>query len=154
MSDEIDKLNEIASFFRRMNSKVMLLRLLNKAKTEYDKCNFSAGRSSLEQALAIEPNNAVALRGLGSFELFEKKYESAIEFYNKALEYSENKEIEYTLIGMVYYFQDKLDEAVKNFNLAIDSNENYSAAYESRNQAMLESHLKIIDLQDSLKKYF
>ena len=50
--------------------------------------------------------------------------------------------------------EDKLDEAVKYFNLAIDENDDYSSAYEGRNQAMLENHLKIIDLQDSLKKYF
>ena len=37
----------------------------------------------------------------------------------------------------------KLDEAVKYFNLAIDANDNYDKAYEGRNQAMLENHLKI-----------
>ena len=50
--------------------------------------------------------------------------------------------------------QEKLDEAVEYFNLAIDANDNYDKAYEGRNQAMLENHLKIIDLQESLKKYF
>jgi len=55
---------------------------------------------------------------------------------------------------MAYYLQDKLDEAVENFNLAIDKNDNYTQAYEGRNQAMLENHVKILDLQESLKKYF
>ena len=58
------------------------------------------------------------------------------------------------VIGMAYYLQDKLDEAVENFNLAIDKNDNYTQAYEGRNQAMLENHVKILDLQESLKKYF
>ena len=39
-------------------------------------------------------------------------------------------------------------------NLAIDENEDYTSAYKGRNQAMLENHVKILDLQESLKKYF
>ena len=35
-----------------------------------------------------------------------------------------------------------------------DENEDYTSAYEGRNQAMLENHVKILDLQESLKKYF
>ena len=61
---------------------------------------------------------------------------------------NKTKEIEYTLIGMAYYLQDKLDDAVEYFNLAIDANDNYDKAYEGRNQAMLENHLKIIDLPE------
>ena len=57
-------------------------------------------------------------------------------------------------MGMVYYLTDRLDEAVKYFNLAIDENDDYTEAYEGRNQAMLENHLKLIDLQEALKKYF
>ena len=55
---------------------------------------------------------------------------------------------------MVYYLEDRLDEAVENFNLAIDENDSYTKAYEGRNQAMLENHVKILDLQEALKKYF
>ena len=50
--------------------------------------------------------------------------------------------------------QDRLDEAIENFNLAIENNDNYDSAYEGRNQAILENHLKILDLQEVLKKYF
>ena len=85
---------------------------------------------------------------------FEKNYDKAIEYYQKALEHSDMKEVEYTLIGMVYYLQDKLDDAVQYFNLAIDENEDYTSAYEGRNQVILENHVKILDLQESLKKYF
>ncbi len=154
MSDELDRLKEIADFFRRMNSKLLLVKLLNKAKSEYDKFDFESGKESLLKAIEIEPNNSVPYRGLGCIEQFSGNYDSAIKYFFKALELSDSKEVEYTLIGMAYYLTDKLDEAVKYFNLAIDENDDYSSAYEGRNQAMLENHLKIIDLQDSLKKYF
>ena len=155
MSDELKRLNEIANFFRRMNSKLLLVKLLNKAKDEYDKYDFESGKESLLKAYELEPDNPVVLRGLGCLEQFGSfDYDKAIEYFLKALEFSDAKEIEYTLIGMAYYLSERLDEAVKYFNLAIDENDEYPSAYEGRNQAMLENHLKIIDLQDSLKKYF
>ena len=151
---EVDKLNEVSSFFRRMNSKVILLKLLNKAKAEYDRYDYKNSTETLKQAYELDKNNSVVLRGLGCMEQFAGNYESAIKYFNLALEKSTSKEIEYTLIGMVYYLQDKLDNAVEFFNKAIDVNDSYDKAYEGRNQAMLEHHLKIVDLQDSLKKYF
>ena len=131
------------------------MKLLDKAKTEYDKYDYQAGYKSLMKAYEFEPENPAVLRGLGCIEQFgNNDYEKAIEYFNKALEFSKTKEVEYTLIGMAYYLTDKLDDAVKYFNLAIDENDDYQKAYEGRNQAMLENHLKIIDLQESLKKYF
>ena len=92
---------------------------------------------------------------MGCIEQFGKSnYKKALEYFFKALEFSEQKEIEYTLIGMLYYLESDLDNAVEYFNLAIDENDDYTSAYEGRNQAMLENHLKIIDLQESLKKIF
>lgn len=154
MSDELSYLNEISARFRRMSAKIKLLSLINKAKEEYDRYDYKAGLQSLEEAMKIDPKNPVVLRGIGCMKQFQEDFEGAIEFFTKALEFSEAKEVEYTLIGMAYYLQDKLDEAVTNFNLAIDTNENYDSAYEGRNQAMLENHIKILDLQESLKKYF
>ena len=154
MSEEVEKLNEISDFFRRMKSKILLLKLINKTKTEYDKYNFEDSRKSLVKAHILDKKNPVILRGLGCIKQFSGNFNSAIKYFNKALKYSEKKEVEYTLLGMAYYLQEKLDEAVKYFNLAIENNDNYDKAYEGRNQAMLENHLKIIDLQESLKKHF
>jgi len=154
MENEIKQLNDIAARFRRMSAKVKLLSLINKAKEEYDRYDYSSGLETLEEAYEIDPENPVVLRGIGCMKQFQGDFETAIEYYKKALEFSKAKEVEYTLIGMSYYLQDKLDDAVENFNFAIDENQNYDSAYEGRNQAMLENHIKILDLQESLKKYF
>lgn len=154
MEEEIKKLNEISDFFKRMSTKITLLKLIESAKAEYDKYNYDAAKESLREGYKIDNKNSAVLRGLGCIEQFSGNYDGAIEYFNQALEKSEGKEIEYTLLGMAYYLQDKLDDAVKYFNLAIDCNDNYTNAYEGRNQAMLENHVKIIDLQESLKKYF
>jgi len=154
MEEELKKLNELSGFFKRMSTKITLLKLIECAKAEYDKYNFSEAKISLEEGYKIDNKNSAILRGLGCIEQFNGNYELAIDYFKQALEKSQAKEVEYTLIGMAYYLQDNLDEAVKYFNFAIDSNEDYTNAYEGRNQAMLENHVKIIDLQESLKKYF
>lgn len=154
MEEELKKLNQISDFFKKMNNKVRLLDLIESAKIEYDKYNYDSAKNLLLDAYNINAENAVVLRGLGCVEQFENNFDGAIEYFKKALEFSEKKEVEYTLIGMAYYLQDKLDDAVNYFNLAIDENDSYDKAYEGRNQAMLENHLKIIDLQEALKKYF
>ena len=45
---------------------------------------------------------------------------------------------------------DKTEKAIENYNKAIDINDDYDPAYEGKNQSMLEKHLQILDLQDSL----
>ena len=154
MSEEEQKLNELSDFFKRMSNKIKLVKLITQAKHEYDKYDLKSDYKSLEEAYRLDKTNPTILRGFGCFKQAEGNYEEAIKFFKKALEYSSAKEVEYSLIGMAYYLQEKLDEAVEYFNLAIDANDNYDKAYEGRNQAMLENHLKIIDLQESLKKYF
>lgn len=154
MSEEEQKLNELSDFFKRMSNKIKLVKLITQAKNEYDKYDLKSGYKALEEAYILDKTNPTILRGFGCFKQAEGNYEEAIEFFKKALKYSSAQEIEYSLIGMAYYLQEKLDEAVEYFSLAIDANDNYDKAYEGRNQAMLENHLKIIDLQESLKKYF
>ena len=117
---------------------------------EYDKNQFSDCQKTCEEIIKTNPENAVALRGLGCIAQIKGEFSKAVKFYEKALQTSKNKEIEYTLIGTVYYLQNDLEKAIENYNLAIQINENYEQAYEGRNQSMLENHLKILDLQDSL----
>ena len=138
--NELTRLNQISEFFKRTSAKVKLITLIKKAKKEYDSFDYTSGIQTLEEAYKLDP--------------FNKEYDTALEYFYKALEFSDKKEVEYTLIGMVYYLEDRLDEAVESFNHAIDANADYTEAYEGRNQAMLENHLKIIDLQEALKKYF
>ena len=143
-------LQEIAKKIRKTSGKIKLISLLDRAKQEYEQNQISDCISTCKKILKAEPNNAAALRGLGCAMQAMGNTKKAIEYYQKALENSKHKEIEYTLLGTIYYQKDDLENAIKYYNLAIDANDNYDLAYEGRNQSMLENHLKIIDLQDSL----
>lgn len=146
----IKKLKDIATTIRKTSGKIKLISLLCKAKEEYEQCKFEDCMKSCKKVLKTEPDNPIALRGLGCVMQSMGNNKKALEYYHKALDYSEHKEIEYTLIGTIYYQEENLDEAIKYYNLAIEANDDYDKAYEGRNQSMLENHLKIIDLQDNL----
>ena len=151
MEDNIvERLQEITKKIRKTSGKIKLISLLDRAKQEYEQSKFNDCVSTCKKALKANPNNAIALRGLGCAMQSMGNVKKAIEYYQKALENSENKEIEYSLLGTIYYQEDNLEKAIEYYNLAIDANDNYDPAYEGRNQSMLENHLKIIDLQDSL----
>ena len=149
---DFQKLKSIAETFKQLNSKVKLLGLLHKAKNEYDKNKLEDCEKTCREILKSNPENSIALRGLGCVMQSKGDIEKALEYYNKALKKSDNREIEYTLIGTIYYNQDNYEEAIKYYNLAIEINDDYDLAYEGRNQSMLENHLQILDMQDSLIK--
>lgn len=149
---DFQKLKALGESFKQLNRKVKLLGLLRKAKDEYDKNKLEDCEKTCHEILNSNPKNSVALRGLGCVMQSKGDIEKALQYYNQALKNSENKEIEYTLIGTIYYNEDNYEEAIKYYNLAIETNDNYDLAYEGRNQSMLENHLQIIDMQDSLIK--
>lgn len=107
-------------------------------------------KTEIFKNLCINPDDPCALRKLGISMQKKGDFDKALEYYNYALENSEEKEVEYTLIGTIYYLKEELDEAVKYFELGIEENEHYEPAYEGRNQALLENQLKLIELQENL----
>ena len=154
MDEEILKLQKIASYFKNMSYKVKLISLITKAKKEYDSYDFISAKQTLLEAFKLNPKNSAILRGLGCVYQFNNNFTKAILYYKRALKFSTAKEIEYTLLGTAYYLQDKFEEAIKYFNQAIASNDDYEVAYKGRNQAMLEKHVMLLDLQETLEKYF
>ena len=125
---------------------------MNKAKKEYEDNKLPDCIQTCKEILTKNPQNPTALRGLGCVMQSMGKNEEAIKYYMQALKTSKKKEIEYTLIGTIYYNEDKFEEAIKYYNLAIEANDDYDLAYDGKNQSMLEKHLKLLDLQDSLIK--
>lgn len=147
---DIEKLRRLSSSLHRLNGRIKLIGLLERAKSEYEQNKLTDCEETCRKILKTEPENPIALRGLGCVFQSKNDNRNALKYYKKALEYSKNKEIEYTLIGTIYYNKDHLEKAIEYYNKAIDINDDYNPAYEGKNQSMLEKHLQILDLQDSL----
>lgn len=151
-NDDLIKLQKIKCNLKKIDSKVKLLILLAKAKQAYDDNKQEKCLSLCKQILHKEPNNPSALRGMGCVMQSQGNMTKAEEYYSKALNFSKNKEIEYTLLGTLYYNNHEFEKAIEHYNMAIEINDNYDLAYEGKNQAMLENHIQILDLQDDLIK--
>ena len=151
-NSDLQKLHSLSSYFRRINAKIKLLSLLNRAKLAYEQNNYSECLESCRNILEDDFNNPIALRAIGCVMQSIGDNEKALEYYNKALNFSKNKEIEYTLIGTIYYNENDFEKAIEYYNMAIDVNDSYELAYDKRNQSMLENHVHILDIQDELIK--
>lgn len=148
--EELKKIKDITKSINKINQRFKLLKLLRTAKEEYEKNNYEKCIENCLKILETNPENPIALRGLGCSNQSLGRFDEAADYYKKALKYSEKKEIEYTLLGTIYYIQNNFDDALKYYNLAIDVNDSYEPAYDGRNQTMLENHLWLADLQDEL----
>ena len=51
---EEEHLKELASFFKRTSAKIKLIKLISKAKQEYDNYNYSESEASLKEAYKID----------------------------------------------------------------------------------------------------
>ena len=150
MADNQNFSKDITDSVSRIKNKLKLLMLINKAKAEFNKNNYSGCEAVCNEILNKDPKNITALRGLGCAKLAADDKVGAIDYFKKALENSDNKEIEYSLIGTVYYINNEFEDAIEYFNKAIDLNNDFDYAYDGKNQSMLESHLQIADLQEML----
>ena len=84
--EEIKKLKEISSALHRMNAKVKLLGLLERAKFEYEQNNLVDCEKNCREILKSEPKNSIALRGLGCVFQSKGDNKNAILEAGKAFE--------------------------------------------------------------------
>lgn len=78
-------------------------------------------KTIFEQAVNNDSKNYFALKNLG-FILFqyEKKYDQAINYYNRSLQANSPDYFQsYSNLGTAYLVQNKTDEAIKNYELAL-----------------------------------
>ena len=84
---DIEKLKNISERLRQINSKFRLLTLLKNAKEEYDKNNYEECITNCLEALEHDPENPVALRGMGCSMQFLGNRDEALRYYNLALKF-------------------------------------------------------------------
>jgi tetratricopeptide (TPR) repeat protein len=82
--------------------------------------DWAAGRKSLERALAIEPNNASVLSGIGQFAHYRGRFEDAERYYLRALEQDPLSSRLYSQIGNLYRVTGRLSEAERAYRKALE----------------------------------
>ena len=94
LNRDIEKMQSLAEKIRKLNGKIKLISLLDKAHQEYEQSNYKECENTCKKILETQPNNFVALRGLGCVAQNKGDYELALEYYNKSLKTSLKKEID------------------------------------------------------------
>ncbi|MCZ8026164.1 MAG: tetratricopeptide repeat protein [Microcystis sp. LE19-10.1B] len=97
----------------------------------YELKRYDEGLDTITQAINRAPRAFwYVIRG-GSYSL-QKKYELALDDFNKAMKLNPNYALAYSGRGELYYYQKKYDLALADFNKAIDINPNFAEAYSNR----------------------
>ena len=86
----------------------------------------------LNEILAADPDDRLALLARGSVYLKMNNPNSAVNDFNRAIEISPNHAKAYHLRGLALEMTGTDDQALEDFNKAIDIDPEYGAAYYSR----------------------
>ncbi|MFO7812979.1 MAG: tetratricopeptide repeat protein [Pelovirga sp.] len=81
--------------------------------------DFDKGEIYFRRALEIDPDNPYALYGLGNCHRWHKRYQDAIEVWQKILEDSEGTQALHTRMGDAYYHIGMKEEAARSYRRSI-----------------------------------
>ena len=118
----------------------------------YDSDDFVLCKNLAKQVLEFAPTNINALRGLGLSCFMLQEYENALDSFARALEFSEEKEFEYTYIAWSYCNLNNHIKACEMFEKAIEINPLYEPALSGRTQAIIHLHGDRLDKIEQLEK--
>jgi tetratricopeptide (TPR) repeat protein len=88
-------------------------------------------RQKLARAMQLNPDNYLALNGLGILEQKEQNYGKALKHYLMAIEMNANFASSHYNLGMLYMDMGDLNNAVKTFMRALELRPMWSEAYSS-----------------------
>lgn len=114
-----------------------------------DKGNFPQAVASLEKALSLDPDNALALSGLGTIHLTlfrsrkeKEDLEAAIAFYTKAKEASPGLVAAWNGLGAAWSFAGDPEQAVAHWRRALEIDPGFTNTYFNLGITLLKSGRK------------
>ena len=81
--------------------------------------DFDRAEVYFRRALEVDPRNPYALYGLGNCHRWNRRYQQAIEVWQKILEDSEGTQALHTRMGDAYYHIDRKQEAAESYHRSI-----------------------------------
>ena len=137
---------------------------LDEAAKFYYKGDYNGAIRIYDEALSLNPNNALAYYGSGlAYAQGLKQYERAIQDYDKAIELNPNYAVAYTSRGTSYALLGQKERAIQDFDKAIELNPKHAGAYNNRgltyrnlgqNELAIKDFNKAIELNPKYDKAY
>lgn len=97
-------------------------KLYNKGMEAYQKGNYAEAAMQLEKAVKTHPDSAMVYNSLGDVYNFWKNYETAIRYYNKAVQLKYSNILgTYFMLSTMYYNKKDYQKAFDYCNLILEA---------------------------------
>ena len=142
-----------ATFYRHL-AKAARFRSMGQLEAALEECN---------QAIRLQPNNAIAYNNRGAILYEMGRYEGALEDYDRAIQHQLDYAIAYNNRGNTLYEMDRYEEALEDMNHAIMLQPDNAKFYDSRGVTLhemrryeeaLEDKNRAIQLQPNAQFYY
>lgn len=131
-----------------VDRKSLEIKLSKEAYIEHKNGKISKSLHIYKKILKINPQNLVAMHGIGVIKLQEKKYEESIKYIDAVLKINFNLSDAHYHRGCAYIKLSKYNSAIKDFSNAIIINEKFAEAYYNRGVAYSELNLLMLASND------
>ncbi len=152
ISSEELNIDSLVAKLSNITNKLRLLSIMKKMESSFASEDYISSIGYAEIILSVLPDNINALRGMGMSLFMLKDYSRALELFTKSLNFSTEKEFEYTYIGWCFCNLNFHQKANAAFEKAIEINPLYQPALEGRTQALIHLHGERLDRVNSLDK--
>jgi tetratricopeptide (TPR) repeat protein len=95
---------------------------LANGRAAFDRQDYNGAAAAFNQALAIDPNAALAYRYLGDIDFIKGNYDASISQYSRALGITQNDSLVYYHRGLAYYNKKDYTRSVPDFDRAVKLN--------------------------------
>ncbi|MBV9616825.1 MAG: tetratricopeptide repeat protein, partial [Ktedonobacteraceae bacterium] len=104
--------------------------------TKYTEKRYEEALDAYEQAILLNPENALAHSGKGNALYCLKRYEEALAAYNQAILFDTENALTYYNIGTTLYYLKRYDEAIAAYEWTIVLDSNDAFAYNGKGNAL------------------
>src|SRR5215468_9390417 len=120
-----------------VQSKLDPAALIEQGRIALEDRNYAAAQDSFARALTEDPNNILALAGMGNVFFAQKASPEALRYYEKIIEVDPTNPVGYEIVADVKLASEQYDEAIKFYKKAIglETKDGVSFEYSKLGQA-------------------
>lgn len=132
LADNPQDREQLAKKFSDADKNFLSNQKVDESRKLFSKGDYIGMIKLCNEAIDLNPDNALAYNGRGVAYDVLKQYEQSIQDFNKAIQLNPNFDYAYNNRGNAYLNQQQYDRAIADYNYAIKINPNFALAYNNR----------------------